>query len=160
MGAHRWATTTYTGSKMASYAEPDKDRLADLLPAGGLRLEPPAGAHPIDVSINVELQQIRGIVARPAGVPRLNAPETGFLQVTLIDEGFNETHRIFSTDVIINCYRQKQSLVAIAALYMLHAANTAVFIQPDCFFDPSAAHQDQTFHTVWNVFETSTTTRT
>jgi chromosome partitioning protein len=31
-GAHRWATTTYTGSKMASYAEPDKDRLADLLP--------------------------------------------------------------------------------------------------------------------------------
>ena len=31
-GAHRWATTTYAGSKMASYAEPDKDRLADLLP--------------------------------------------------------------------------------------------------------------------------------
>ena len=32
-GAHRWATTTYTGSKVTSYAEPDKDRLADLLPA-------------------------------------------------------------------------------------------------------------------------------
>src|SRR5512132_1500179 len=31
-GAHRWAITTYTGPKMASYAEPDKDRLADLLP--------------------------------------------------------------------------------------------------------------------------------
>jgi chromosome partitioning protein len=32
-GAHRWATTTYTGPKVTSYAEPDKDRLADLLPA-------------------------------------------------------------------------------------------------------------------------------
>jgi chromosome partitioning protein len=31
-GAHRWATTTYTGPKVTSYAEPDKDRLADLLP--------------------------------------------------------------------------------------------------------------------------------
>lgn len=31
-GAHRWAITTYTGPKVASYAEPDKDRLADLLP--------------------------------------------------------------------------------------------------------------------------------
>jgi hypothetical protein len=36
--------------------------------AGGLRLEPPAGAHPIDVSINVELKQIRRIVAWPARV--------------------------------------------------------------------------------------------
>jgi chromosome partitioning protein len=31
-GAHRWAMSTYTGPKVASYAEPDKDRLADLLP--------------------------------------------------------------------------------------------------------------------------------
>ena len=89
--------------------------------AGGLRLEPPAGAHPIDVSINVELKQIGRIVARSARVFRLNAPETGCLQVTLINERLNEAHRIFSTDVIINCYRQKQSLVTVAALYMLHA---------------------------------------
>ena len=63
--------------------------------ARGLRLEPPAGAHPIDVSINVELQQIGRIVARPARVLRLNAPETRCLQVTLINEHLNETHRIF-----------------------------------------------------------------
>jgi chromosome partitioning protein len=31
-GAHRWAVNTYTGPKVASYAEPDKDRLAELLP--------------------------------------------------------------------------------------------------------------------------------
>jgi len=31
-GAHRWATSTYTGPTVISYAEPDKDRLADLLP--------------------------------------------------------------------------------------------------------------------------------
>lgn len=31
--AHRWATTIYSGPPIASYAEPDKDRLADLLPA-------------------------------------------------------------------------------------------------------------------------------
>jgi chromosome partitioning protein len=32
-GAHLWATTTHDGSAIAAYAEPDKDRLADLLPA-------------------------------------------------------------------------------------------------------------------------------
>jgi hypothetical protein len=73
-------------------------------------------------------------LARPAGVLRLNAPETGFLQITLIHERLNETHGIFSTDVIINCCRQQQSLVAVAALYMLHAANVAVFLQQmHCF---------------------------
>jgi hypothetical protein len=36
-------------------------------------------------------QQIRRIVARPAGVLRLNAPETGFLQVTLINERLKRT---------------------------------------------------------------------
>src|SRR5512132_748760 len=86
-----------------------------------LRVAPPAGAHPIDVSINVELKQIGRIVARSARVFGLNAPETRFLQVTLINERLNETHRVFSTDIIINCYWQKQSLVTVAALYMLHA---------------------------------------
>src|SRR5512132_2772762 len=63
--------------------------------ACGLRLKPPAGAHPIEVSINVELKQIGRIVARSARVLRLNAPETGFLQITLINERLNETHWIF-----------------------------------------------------------------
>jgi len=32
-GAHRWATGTYAGPELPAYAEPDKDRLADLLPS-------------------------------------------------------------------------------------------------------------------------------
>jgi chromosome partitioning protein len=32
-GAYRWATKTYAGPAIAAYSEPDKDRLADLLPA-------------------------------------------------------------------------------------------------------------------------------
>ena len=36
--------------------------------------------------------------------------------------------------IIINCSRQKQSLVAVAAMNMLHAANVAAFLQQvDCF---------------------------
>ena len=31
-GAYRWATQTYSGSGLVAYAEPDKDRLADMLP--------------------------------------------------------------------------------------------------------------------------------
>lgn len=31
-GAHTWVTTAYEGPQIAAYAEPDKDRLADLLP--------------------------------------------------------------------------------------------------------------------------------
>jgi hypothetical protein len=58
------------------------------------------------------------IVARPARVLRLNAPETGFLQVALINERLNEMYGIFSTDVIINCYWQKQSLVTVVICCM------------------------------------------
>ena len=63
----------------------------------------PCGVRTILFPASIELRQIRGIVARSARVLRLNAPETGFLQVTLIYKRFNETHGIFSTDVIINC---------------------------------------------------------
>jgi hypothetical protein len=122
---------TGNGLEVGSQATQQPDHLQI---ACGLRLEPPAGAHPIDVSINVELQQIGRIVARSTRVFRLNAPETGFLQVTLINERLNETHGIFSTDVIINCSRQKQSLVAVSALNMLHAANIAVLLQHADFF--------------------------
>jgi hypothetical protein len=52
----------------------------------------------------------------------------------LINERLNETHWIFWTDVIINCCRQKQSLVTVAALYVLHATNIAVFIQQAASF--------------------------
>lgn len=31
-GAHTWVTATYDGAPIAAYAEPEKDRLADLLP--------------------------------------------------------------------------------------------------------------------------------
>ena len=109
--------------------------------ARGLRLEPSAGAHPIDVSINVELKQIGRIVARSARIFRLNAPETRFLQVTLINERLNEAHRIFSTDVIINCYRQKQSLVTVVALLYAACSKYSCFYSTSgLFFDRSATH--------------------
>src|SRR5512143_1984339 len=79
---------------------------------------------------------------------------TGCLQITLINERLNEAHRIFSTDVIINCCWQKQSLVAVAALYMLHASKYSRFFQHVGCFSLGAAYSDQRFHTVWVVFET------
>jgi hypothetical protein len=41
---------------------------------------------------------------------------------------------------LINCYRQKQSLVAVAALYMLHAAKCSRFSSTSELFHQRVAH--------------------
>lgn len=75
-----------------------------------LGFQPTARSHSIQISIQVELQQIGRIVTgttRPLG---LDAEKSGRLQIQPIDEGLDEPNRVAQANVIVHHFSQKQHL--------------------------------------------------
>src|ERR1700676_2443937 len=95
--------------------------IAGLEIAPGLGFKPAAGAHPIDVAINVELEQVGRIVSWTAGVFRLNPGKACLIEVQIFDKRVDEADRIIAMNVVIDPRRQKLGLVAITAFNMVHA---------------------------------------
>ena len=83
----------------------------DLDVAATLALQPSARSDPIEVAVNVELQQVARRVARTPRRFRLDAPETRCREVEPVDKHVDEPHRIVGLDVIVYRFRQQQKLV-------------------------------------------------
>lgn len=77
----------------------------------GLLLEPPAGADPVEVAIEVEPQQIPG--ARPARLRRPGPLEAQGPKIELGHEGVEKADRIVGPDVVVEHLGQQHSLRAI-----------------------------------------------
>ncbi len=52
----------------------------------GLPLKPPARPNPVEVAVDIELQQNRGMIGRLAGRPRLDPVETEAAKIKLFDK--------------------------------------------------------------------------
>jgi len=78
-------------------------------------LEPPARRHAVQVSVNVELEQHRRVIARPAGGRRVGAGEAQRLQVQFLDERVDRSDRVVLGDVVIEAVRQQRHLGSILA---------------------------------------------
>src|SRR5277367_2014647 len=117
--------------------------------AGGLSFKPAAGSHPIDVAINVELEQVGRIVSWTAGVFRLNPGKACLIEVQIIDERVDEADRIVAMNVVIDPRRQKLGLVAITAFNVVHATILADQLAKRNPRQP----ENSRFHTVCLVFE-------
>src|ERR1700694_1908696 len=76
-------------------------------------LKPAARPHPVEIAVDIELQEIAGRVAGTARRLRLDPLETGGLQIKPIDEGVDEADGVVDADVIVNRLGQKQELRAI-----------------------------------------------
>jgi hypothetical protein len=83
----------------------------DLDIALGFPLQPPARSNPVEIAVDVELQQIAWRVARTPRRFRLDTPETRCREVDPVDEHVDEPHRIVGLNVIVNRLRQQQKLV-------------------------------------------------
>jgi hypothetical protein len=64
--------------------------------AVGLSFEPPAGSDPVQVTANVELQQIRGRIAGTASLLRLNTREPDSHGIKPVDKSLYEIAPGFS----------------------------------------------------------------
>ena len=85
-----------------------------------LGLQAPAGSHPVEVAVDVELQQVGRVVARPARGLRDDAGEAGPCEVQLVDEGLDEADRVVRADVVVHRLRQEQELRAVMSREMRH----------------------------------------
>ena len=81
--------------------------------AAGLTLEPPARLHPIEIAVDVELQQSRGMIRGPAGYLRLDALEPELAQIERIDERIDHANRIALVDPVIEAFGQQRRLPTI-----------------------------------------------
>ena len=75
--------------------------------AMGLSLQPTARPHPVQIAVNVKLQQIGRRIARAACHPRLNMEKRRCRKIQPIDNSIDEAHRIVRADIIVNRFRQE-----------------------------------------------------
>ena len=98
--------------------------------------QPSAGPDPIEVAVDVELQQISGRITWAPGLLRLNPTKACGREIKPINERVDEANRVLRPDIVIQRFRQKQSLRAVLAnevrhaqFYRAHAESESVAIQ-------------------------------
>ena len=89
--------------------------------ATGLRFQPPARTHSVQIAVDVELQEIARGIARAAGRLRHDTGEPCRRKAEPINKGVDEPHRVLSADVVVDRLRQKQRLAAVVSGDVRHA---------------------------------------
>ena len=116
-------------------------------------LRPTARPHSVQVAVDVELQQIRGRIARAARHPRLNTAKRCRRKIQPIDNRIDKAHRVVRADIIVNHLQQEQYLGSVVAREVHHAKFYRLTrrggIRSVRLFTRSASH----LHDVTNGFE-------
>ena len=117
MAAQQYKFTEHLAEGIAVVAPKVSDRLKVRLQvpqqpdhldiAVGFGLQPATRPYPVQVAVNVKLQQIRGRITRAASHLRLNTAKRRCRKIQPIDKGIDEAHRIVRADIIVNRLRQE-----------------------------------------------------
>ena len=75
----------------------------------------------MQITVEVKFEQHRRVVGRTACVGTASLVKTQRVQIQRADEGVEETHGIFSGNVILQPFRKEQRLRAIQTRAMFHA---------------------------------------
>jgi hypothetical protein len=88
--------------------------------AASLTLKPAARLNPIEITVNVELQQHRRMVRRPAGGLGINPVKPKLGQIEPPDKDINHANRIILANPIFQAFRKQGALPAIHPLNKAH----------------------------------------
>src|SRR5262245_29047153 len=91
--------------------EPHRLNIASSLP-----LKPPARLNPVEVAVNVELQQYRWMVGRPSGCLRLDPAKPKLRQIEFLDKDVDRSNGIVLADPVFQAFGKQRALPAIRAL--------------------------------------------
>ena len=100
---------------MVGHEPPQEPQHLEIAPS--LALEPPARLHAVQVAVDVELQESRGMISGPARGRRLDAIKTQIRQVQRIDERVDHADRILLVNPIVEALRQERRLPPICSLH-------------------------------------------
>ena len=106
--------------------------------APAFEFEPAAGAHLVEITPKIELQEIGGRKGRSAGVRRLGAAKPAGRQIEPIDESVQKAHRVLRIHVFLHAFRQEQRLRAIDSKDKGHGFAAC----------PARPREEKSFHTV------------
>ena len=84
--------------------------------APGLTLKPAARLHPVEIAVNVELQQDRRMIRRPAGCLGIDPAEPKLGQIEFVDKDVNHPNRIVLADPVFQAFGKQRALTAIRPL--------------------------------------------
>src|SRR6516225_6451526 len=84
--------------------------------APGLALKPPARLNPIEIAVDVELQQYRWMVRRPPGCLRIDPAEPKLPKIEPANKDIDRTNRIIFVNPIFQAFREQRALLAIHPL--------------------------------------------
>src|SRR5262249_47521116 len=93
------------------------DQPHDLNVATSLTFKPTARLNPIEITVDVKLQQHRRVVRRPARDLGLNPAKPQFRQVQPVNKNVDHTNRVVLANPIFQAVRKQCDLAAIHALY-------------------------------------------
>jgi hypothetical protein len=81
-----------------------------------LSLKAPVRLNAVEIAVDVNLQQTRGMLSWPARICRYDTVKTQLDQVEFINENVNYTHRIGIADVVVKALGKQGALAAMFAL--------------------------------------------
>src|SRR5215510_3270367 len=99
--------------------------------ASRLTLQPATRLDAIEIAVNIELQQRRGVIAGPAGRRRLDVLEAQIGQVECVDEGIDRTNRVALIDPVVETFRQQRRLTSIRAFNVSLHQSPPQIARPD-----------------------------
>src|SRR5215469_8067382 len=79
-------------------------------------LEPAARLNPIEIAVDVELQQYRRMIRRPAGRLRIDPLEPKLAEVKLVDKDVDDSNRIVLMNPVFQAFRKQRALPSIRPL--------------------------------------------
>ncbi len=88
----------------------------DLQVAAGLALKPTARLYPVEIAVDVKLQQDRRMVGWPARGFRIDTTEPQTAQIKPLDKGLDHTNRIVLRNKVFKRFRKQRPLAAIQTL--------------------------------------------
>jgi len=103
------------GNRLVIGHEPArKPHHLDVVPS--LTLQPPARLNPVEIAINIELQQHRRMIRRPPGCLRSYPVKSQLAQVEFLDKYLDHPNRIALANPVFQAFRKQCALPAIRAL--------------------------------------------
>ena len=82
----------------------------------GLSLQATAGLQPVQIAVDVDLEQRRRMISGPACCLRLCPVKTQLAQVEFVNKYFNDAHGIIADDIVIKALRKQRALRTIFTL--------------------------------------------
>src|SRR5262245_59282519 len=105
------------GEQRRRHLDPERSRRSHHFNiAQSLALKPPARLNPIKVAVDVELQEDRWMIARPASCLGSNPVKSQFRQIKLINKDIDHPNRIVLIDPVFQAFGKQCALLAIRAL--------------------------------------------